>query len=322
MTDPYDYWRNHLAGQQIAHPMLPQPGRYRMPAPKVNFTGNVNTHRTPTSPPVAIWPDGDTGKLRVRVGTFNMLEGEDRYLQFCDSGWHSCEPVTLEHYERKVTTGSWDDESQAVTADNQRRNAPDHEEDSFEDLKSRIADLESEARALIAKGAAKDKAAADKAADLQNRLSELAGKAEKKRVKEKEPHLVAGRAVDSQWQPIITLAGIYKNIKNVVINPWLKVEQAKIDEANKKAEFEALITGARPEEIATTQLPKAKVGTRGRGVSSRDVQVAKITDQDALYQHFRTHEDVIAVLTKLANASAKSGVTVPGMEIEKDTVAI
>ena len=322
MTDHYQYWRDCLSGRDVAHPLTPQAGRYRMPASMSNRSKNSTGTWEPNSPPVAIWPDA--GGLHIRIGkSFQFVEGTDKFLEFADSGWRSCNAVSAEHYQQKIETGSWHDESAAVTADHQRgRNAPDVVEGSFEDLKGRITDLESEARALIEKGAATSKEAADKAADLKNRLSELSGKAEKARVEEKEPHLKAGREVDAKWRTLTDLADIYKRIAAVVIQPFAAAEQKRRDEANKAAAFEALTTGARPEEVAATQLPPVRFGTRGRGTGLRNVKHAKITDQDALYKHFREHADVIEVLQKLANASAKSGIVVPGMEIEKDTVAV
>ena len=309
MSDPYSYYFDCLAGKGTMHPDLPCAGRWRISASRVNQTGNVNKS-APRSRAVAIWPHSD-GKLRVRVDSFQpMTEDDDKYLQFVDAGWPRCKAVSVEEYDDAVAGKGWPDEAEVVT----RLNNQPPDENSIEALTEAVDDLAREAKRMIAAGAATAQEVCDQAADISNKLSELQKKADKARETEKAPHLKASRDVDAKWKPVITLADIYRQLKSVTINPWLDKKRREAEELR----FQAQLTGTKDEELPAA---KAQAGTRGRPVSQRQVKYAVVENYDTLLAALAKHEEVVALVSTLADQSAKSGIALPGMKIETKWVA-
>lgn len=305
----YEYYHARMAGRDVEHPDAPQPGRYRLPARRTAQTGNVNA-APPKSHAVAIYPDPGDGKLRVLIGPRRVLvEGEDAYLAFADQGWARCVPIAEELYLSVLNGGSFPDEHEAVTLSNMA--PPD---DSFEALSEAIADLAREAEALIKAGAAQSQEASDRAADLANRIGELQKKANELRRAEKKPHEDAAREIDKLWNPIIAAAEVYKRLKNVVCLPWLAEQNRKADEAK----FQAQLSGTREQDLPRA---RATAGSRGRPVAAREQKFAVITDYPTLLAALAKHEKVQEVVQDLANASARNGITLPGMRIDKRDVA-
>jgi hypothetical protein len=199
---------------------------------------------------VAYWYAEDGG-LRCR------LDGRDLDEQRANELWSyaSQHPITHELYKAVIAGEPWPDLNPEVTRSNQ---APD--DNSFEALQERIDDLAREAERLMKAGAAKTQDQADQAADVANKLAELRGKAERQRVREKEPHLGEARAVDDKWRPIIGAADIYARLKDAVCKPWLAAQKAAKDraeaEACRKAQ-EAADAARRAEEEARRKAAEA-----------------------------------------------------------------
>jgi hypothetical protein len=303
------YYRALLDGDVL--PDEPCPGLFRLPARMTNSTGNTG-NKPPISWPVVIWRDVFTKKLMVRFGKredADLIEGSDRYLQFVDGGWRGILPVSEEEYDRRLETGSWSNESVAVTRSNLA--PPD---DSYEGLRDAIENLAREAQDLIGRGVARNKHDADQAADVANKLGQLQKRADSARLEQKRPYMEQAKAVDDLWSPLVSLAGIFAKLKALVITPFL--QQAK--RAAEEARFQAQLTGTPEDKLPAT---KITAGARGRPVALRTIKHAKITNYDALLEALKDHGDVQIAVQKAANASARAGITLPGMEIVETEAA-
>jgi hypothetical protein len=58
-------------------------------------------------------------------------------------------------------------------------------------------------------------------------------------------------------------------------------------------------------------------GAYGRAAAVKLVRIAVVTDQDVVYQAFRTNPDVVALLAKLAQKATDAGATLAGVTIEE-----
>lgn len=336
--DQFANWRRRLAGEKIPfRDGEPDPGFYR----------NRDI-------PVAFWFGADETTLRCHINGNNVTDrGQiNQYWTYC-----CMTPVSRQDYDVRRQTGSWPNQSAAVTAS--LSNSAPLDPETFEGLQDQIGILSNEAQMLIDKGGAETQEAADQAADIATRLGELWKKADEKRVEEKSPHYNAAIAVDNKWRPLLNSASLYSLIKEKVITPFLKAAKARLDkeEADRTAAAieaarlqreqdnqhradvdKALATGTvvpeppkaiepTPPPTPATPLPTRSVtgsaiaGSRGRRVSSRKVKVAKINDYDAALAHFAQHADVKDLVQELATKSAKIGVVTPGCEIIEDIVA-
>lgn len=284
-------------------PELPDEGRFRTRARRTDG----KDYAPAKSWPVAIWRED--GKLAVMLGKQMMVEGTDQFNEFASSTWRSCTAVPADQYDAAVKSGSWPDESEAVTRSNR---AP--ADDSYEAIKERIEDLAREAEQIINKGAATSKEECDRAADLANEIGRYEKKADTARKTEKQPHVDVCAEVDRKWNPLITAASVYKRLKLVVVTPFLNAEKRRAEEA----QFQALTTGT-PEE----QLPSTKVtaGSRGRPIALKTVRKVEITDRAALLEHFKDHADITALLQTLAERSVRTGITPPGVNVTESKVA-
>lgn len=326
-ADPNDWtwWQNALKGEfGPVHDGDCQTGYYR-----------VRRRGRDSDSPVAYWIDPKTGEQRCH------LDGENFDLQRALEIWnYACKkPITAEMYGERLRTGTWPGESEAVTRSN---NAPD--DNSFEGIQAQIDALTSEANRLMKAGAATSQAVADEASDVADKLGKLWTKADNARKVEKQPHLDAERDVDDKWRPLTTAASIYKRLKDAVTEPWLKAQKAAKDKAEreareaadkaaraaeeaarqgnaKAAEAAQAVADAAAAKVETIAATPIKAGTRGRATSLRTNKVAEIEDFEKLLIALKDHDDVRAVVEKIANASARAGVALPGMKIKTEQSA-
>lgn len=304
-VDQYDFWRRRMAGEVVPiHDGEPQSGFYKLK------TRDGNWH------PVAYWFAKD-GTLRCRVGNkdVNDQTANERWP------WASKNPISHEVYKAVVAGGPWPDQHEAVTRD--RANSTGSEdENSFAGLKDRIDDLARDAQKLIDAGAATDQAAADRASDLANRLAELQKTADAARAAEKKPLDEQVAAVQAKWRPMLNAAEIYKQIKALVITPFLKAEMVKqkaAEDAARKAAEDAAKAGQPIPEPVQMQRAAPKAGASGRrSVALRTVRVITITDRSAVLAFFAENEQITEVLQRLAEKAATAGVTVPGITISEE----
>lgn len=334
--DPqFDKWRqrlkDHAAGRNT--PLAVDeivPGFYRNRGRAYAFW-YIPDKADPKAPPV----------LRARVNSQNIdLDRACYSMPYC---WK--EPVTREWYDEYLKTGTWPDQHTAVTQSN---NAPP--DDTPEGVQADIENLAFQVDLLFKKGAAKTQTEADQAADLSDRLSKLWKKADDLRKVQKQPHLDASREVDDKWRPALDLALVYKDIKKVIIQPFLDAENARIEAENarireeqervrrenaqkqKEAEDRAWAAGEDPDgvfvppepvpETPPELLAPASAGTRGKKVSGRKVVTAHIEDWDALWKALKDRDDVKEFLQGIADKAAKGGNPLPGTTSKNSIQAV
>jgi hypothetical protein len=304
MPDQFEKWKKLLAGEPVEmHENEPIPGYYR-------------TRMGKDGPwvPVAIWNDAKGETLALRAGSV------------VDVGqvWPYCakHPIAYATYQTVAERGEdWPDQHPAVAAMGHNAGPAD---DSFEGLTEAITELGREAEKLIKAGGAKTQAEADQASHLANKIGELQKKADEQRKKEKQPHDDKAKEVQQKWLPLIQAADIYKRIKEAVITPFLKAEDAKLraaEQAALRAAASAVQTGAGPVE-PPLPLPTAKAGSAGRrSIALRTVTRVAITDRAALLEYFKDRQEITEALQDMAEKAVKAGITPPGVEVQKDQVA-
>jgi len=289
----WQWWQDALAGRHAPIDVnTPETGYYR-----------IKSRDKLTWLPVAYWRKD--GALRCRVNGTEILEG--RAMEMWP--WASKNPITYEVYTAVVEGAPWPDLHEAVTRSN---NAP--AEDSFEAIKERIEDLAREADKLIGKGAASTQDACDQAADLANELGKYWKRADAARAAEKRPHDEAAAAVQRKWSPLLTAGEVYKRLKAVVVTPF----QVAAEKKAKEESAAAVAAGANPETLPQR---RTTAGTRGRGVALRSIKVADITDYTVLWTHLKEHPEIKETVERIANASARANVELPGMKIKTEQKA-
>lgn len=287
----FTWWLNALAGNRAP---------INVNAPEAGF------YKARGGEPVAYWWDTKTGELRCH------LDGRDVNEQRALELWPfvSKAPVAREDYDARRANGMWPGDHPAVIGHNA---APP--EDTPEAIAERIADLAREAETMITAGAATTDAICDQASDLGNTFGELEAKVTALHKVEKEPHLEAGRAVDRRWFSLRDQAAdLKRRLKLVVVTPFLR----KKDEDAAKAKVAAIVAGAEPESLPQQRLT---AGSSKRFTALRTQVSAEVTDWAALLAALKDNPAIREAAQRIANASAKAGVELPGTKIVKTKVA-
>jgi hypothetical protein len=258
--------------------------------------------------PVAIWKDEDDNWIALRSGRkVDPLEV-----------WNYCcrHPVTSEAYEQALSGEGWKDDEPTVNA-MMGHNVGDADDidvlrDQIESAKQgaeAYRDIESEERASMAQS-------------LRSRMNELAGKADKIREGLKKPHLEAGKAIDAEWMPLVKEAkGIADQLRKYIetFKTAQLMERRRLELERQRAEAERLIS--REEVMVPPPLPPADTtikGSYGRAASvGTEMIVTKITDDNAVFQFFRSNPELTQFLQTLAQKAVRAGMTVPGVEVEE-----
>jgi hypothetical protein len=274
--------------------------------------------------PVAIYyPEGSDELVAYRAG--REVRAEDIW------SWCCRYPVSFEAYNAAMEGKGWPDDDKVVAAQVQPPAPGDNsnEVDEAEALKDQI---EAALAGMKAYDKIEDDKTAAKALSLRNRLNELSGQADKIRVKQKEPHLEAGKAVDAKWQPLVKKAKAGADQVRDSIGAWetqklqaerkrQAAEQARItsEQAAREEEGETAVVDAPqpfvPPEAATGQI-KATYG-KAASVSAK-VFLKEVTDYGALYAYMAGREEVQLVLRQLAQRALDAGRTgIPGIVTEE-----
>jgi hypothetical protein len=177
-------------------------------------------------------------------------------------------------------------------------------------------------------GAPKTKAEADTVANYATKFKELANEATATHKVEKEPHLVAGRAVDAEWFPVRDKADACRKKALGIADAWINAEKARLAEearkaneaARREAERAAAMSGETPVPVQEVAPAPVKIGT-GRTVSQRTRKVWTITDLPAFVAYLLAMEkppaDFVATCETLATRLGIAGVKPPGVEMEE-----
>lgn len=325
----YDFWHLALAGEEVGGPKLPvndgecHEGFWRK-----------RTAQAGPFVPVATWEQD--GQM-VALVNGKPADPAEIWTYICRH------PVSEEHYHERLEKGRWWDEDEAVVAsrgnlthDASTNNPP---ATPLEDLTDQI---ETALKGVDAYAKIVSDEEASKAQSLRSRLLDLSGDAEKKRVKEKQPHLDAGRAVDDAWNPLVRTAKAGADKLRAAMSAY-ETEQKRLRDAaeakaaaekaaREKAAADALKAAQAagepapavtppPEPEPVPEPPKAASmqirGGSGRAASKQMVKIATVVDIDKAFQSLKTHPELVALISTLAQRAVKAGFPVDGVSVEE-----
>jgi hypothetical protein len=303
MTD-YTYWQNALAGKfGPIHDGEPQPGFYRM------------CRKGQIDQPVAIW--AENGGMQALVSD-DEVNADTIWTYVADK------PISEDVYRAVMAGGLWPTIAPSVAAPSNSESA-DPAEVLRDQIEAAKADLKLYAEI-------KDDQTQAAAQSLRSRLLELSREADKTREEQKAPHLKAGKDIDAKWQPLVKDAKAAADTVAKAMGAWetekdrrRAAAQREAEEARRKAEEEARkaaqanMPPPAPVELPPMVEPVAAApikGAYGRAASVRTVRIARVVDQDKLYEAVRNNHEVKAVLAKVAQAIVTGGETVAGVEVE------
>lgn len=308
MTDDFTWWTNALAGNRgPIHAEEPQSGFYRQ------------RRQDKTYEPVAYWRDSATGELRCHVNGRSVTG--DRMITMWP--YVSKHPVTAEMYWDRLDNGIWPDDDAAAVASAAGPDI-DPEQDPVGSAKAEIEKARAGLRDY--KTIDSDEQSA-KAQTLRSALTALAGKADKARTAEKEPHLKASRDVDAKWQPIVKLAKEGADDIRRAMATWEDIKRENYRRAQlaaEKAARDAQEAGkpAPPPPATNTPPPSTQIkGASGRAASVGTKKVVTAIDLDKAIAQFRDEPELYAFLMNLSQRVVDSGFVAIGATIEeKSTV--
>ncbi|WP_242218045.1 hypothetical protein [Shinella zoogloeoides] len=319
--NPWAWWQAALEGNiGPMHEGQPEQGYYR-----TRFKGGQWE-------PVALWYEN---------GAWHAMRGE-RMVDAADA-WNFCRthPVSYEAYQKAIEGAGWDDEPPAPAMGH---NLP---ADPFEALNLEYQ-AEKELAAELLKNEVKTEDQASQIAILSKRVASVSKKATDLHKVEKQPHLDAGRAVDDKYRYLKEdPADLSKQLKRH-LDAYL-IEKQRIErerqeaarreeerlrreaeeaarkaaEADQQSESERQAAIDRARQLEQEAAAKAKeaeaknasAGRTGARVSLRTFVEPNITDYDALLMALKDRPEIREVVESLAKRAAKSGVSLPGMEI-------
>ncbi len=323
IVDIWAWWRGALAnpkeiGRSLSvHDGDPQQGYFR-----------VRYAKDKPFEPVAIWKE-DGQWLAYRSGK------EVR----ADDIWTSCcrHPVTYEAYNDAVDGKGWSDDD-AVVAKQVQPPAPGDNSGAVDPAEELADQIESALKGKDAYAKITDDATAAKALSLRNRLNELSGQADKIRVKQKEPHLEAGKAVDAVWQPLVKKAKAGADEVKASIATWeteklrrqREFERQHAEELRRQEDARRAAEATGEADVAEIEAPAVEAPapaaaptpiqpTYGKAASvSVKIVVSEVTDWTALATYMLAHPDLQALLRQLAQRALDAGRTnIPGITTEE-----
>jgi hypothetical protein len=284
--DEYAYWRGRQAKLDPppqANPDNPQPGFYRMRKEKNGIPV-----------PVAVYLDKPSAdphskeEIVVRVGP--GAEAPEFIGHRANELWNSFynNDISEEEYRRVAEEGQpWSDIDPGI-GHNLQVGTP-----QLETLRDEIAS------ALAGIDDYKSITSDEQSTRAQTkraRLLELSKQADGERETEKAPHLLASRAVDERWMPLIRDAKNGAALIRVAMEAW--------EDSKHKAA---------PKDYA----PAPIKGAVGRAASVTTAPMVEIVKQDLVYKFFKEDPQVVSLLASLAQKAVDRGVKVPGTKIQQ-----
>jgi hypothetical protein len=280
--------------------------------------------------PVVIWQDGE------RWHALRGVEPNRKTVE-ADEVWTFCcrQPISFEEYERVAEQGQeWADVDSVVHAQRKGPPKPGSNDGGLSESEMLAGDIQAALDQLRQYKEIKDDEHAGKAQSLRARLNELHGKADKVREKLVRPHLDAQRDINGEWMPLVkdSKAGADTLRKKLEAYATKQLrERCAAEEAARKAEEEAanreaeasFFSGDPEPEVAAPPPPTEAAhdqirGAYGKAASVKAVvDVAEITDIDALFAFLKTHKELVAKMFELAKRAHAAGHTVPGVKLEE-----
>jgi hypothetical protein len=339
--DPFEWHRRALAGEKPPLHDSPQAGWYR------------TRDRLPAS--IFYTPDGklnaeiDGNEVDPADAWLRLCKSpvsEDDYLSRCERGYWPDEPAPRSHNQPPEPFEEDSASAESAVADEPAEETEQADPD-LEAFLVQIEDLRQTAR--TAYGELKPdapQAVANRAMHVVEELRQLSKQIDKLRDERKRPYLDACNAIQNYFRDPIQVPLTIADRLVDRIKAWKKAEDARREaaaeaerqrlieeqrkvreaeeEARRKAAAEAGEDAPEPEPLPEPEPPVVEPervmlggGVSGRRSGGRKVVTAKITDFDAVYQHFKEHADVKAVLQRLANAAIKKQ-PVPGATKDED----
>ena len=250
--------------------------------------------------PVAIWKDNGNW-LALRNG--KPVRAEDIWTWACRN------PVTADAYDRALAAGTWEDDDPTVAAALMGHNVGDRSE--FEILSDEIESAKQGAEAYADIDTEEQ---ASKAQSLRARMNELAGKADKIREELKKPHFEAGKAVDSQWMPLVKSAKAVADLLRKEIETFKTAQLLELRRL--ELERQKLDVAVTPPELPT--IDTTVKGNYGRAATVKVKKwVTGISSIDDLLRGYRNDVRVHELLMELAQKDVDAGLTVPGVTVEE-----
>lgn len=328
LVNRWAWWQNALKGNfGPIHENEPQQGYYR-----------VRRKGEPWEP-VAIWQDERGEWLAYRKG--QEVRPEDIWAWACRN------PITVEAYDKALAGGGFDDEPPAPRGIGDNSN----DADPFDAIKIELAG-EIEQVSDFMRKPVESQADADRLGIWAKRLTEISKRADNHRVVEKEPHLVASRAVDDKWRDPIAQAKDWATKAKRHVEPFLIAQKRAEEDRQRKAREEAEAARRAAAEAARraqesdqqsaqeraaaereaarlaaqaqqaeqeAEARKVNAGRTGARVSVRVEKVAVVNDYAAAAAALvaMNNEDLIATIDQLAQRAARAGMPFAGMEIKE-----
>lgn len=302
-TDIWRYWRRELA----------EPGQERDCAAAASgyIAGYWRTAGAATKCdwPLAILPSQQHGNaLRAIFGKGGgdiIIEGTSGWDDFVTGGaWLGCKAVTYEEHQSALQTGFWADGRPARPMDTLERRGFKKGDDVVEDEAERLQrTIDEQALALEQHKTIQSQDAADEVAAIVKLALALEGEAKRLFEAEKKPALQKAREIDERWRPVTTAARRVISTGRLYVQDWLASQKPND-----------------PEPVPDA--PRPSVGKVGEKLTVRKVKRAVIIDYNALLEAVKTHPDVRNAVEKVSQASARAGITLPGMEIVEDEKVI
>lgn len=320
--DQWDFWRKSLENKK-------EPGKHVLPEihldrPESGYWRNKLT-------PIAIWRDAQ--------GNLQCLRGGGRYGKRVEAdpvkewAWAG-EPISHQVYVAVCDRGEpWPDLDSTVSdlvapPPGLGHNNPPVPEDPAEALKEKID------RAL--EGVSKyekieDDEACARAQTLRDLLNKFGLEGEKEEKAVTAPLRAKIQEAIDKWKPIYGPAREGALKIRLAMQAWSDEKDRRAKEAARLAAEEQarLARETQPEgwpepppppaqePASTAPQPSTKIrGAFGKAANEKKVPTAIVTDWAALFEHFREHADVQAVLSRLAQKAVELGQKPPGVEIE------
>jgi hypothetical protein len=281
--------------------------------------------------PVAIYyPEGSDELVAYRNG--REVRPDEIWTWACRS------PVSYDAYTAAVDGKGWPDEDKVVAAQVKPPEPTIGDNSAVVDEADTLKDqIEAALAGMKAYEKVEDDATAAKALSLRNRLNELSGQADKIRVKLKEPHLEAGKAVDAKFQPLVKSAKAGADKVRDAIGAWETVklqaerkrqrdiEQARIaaEQAAREQQGDTAVIDQPEPSAPVAAAPAAIKPSYGKAASVQaKIVLDEVTDWTALAVYMSGHAEMQDLLRKLAQRAIDAGRTdVPGITtVEKASV--